>query len=174
MKEKPNLKEIEKREQERKEKFHRKTDQPYQMTKDCPNCGGKMVYVYGELFECTTCKAQELTDFGKVRAYLEKNGPQPAAIIARATNVSMNVIKKFLYQGRVEIPDGSDIYIRCQMCGTEIRYGRFCLECSRKRSNGKNVGFVNEDVGEKPKHKREVDGRMHTLDEERVRRKNKK
>ena len=48
------------------------------------------------------------------------------------------------------------------MCGAEIRYGRFCPECSAKLSKD-NSSMVY--VGEKPKHKMDHDGKMHTLDE---------
>ena len=50
----------------------------------------------------------------------------------------------------------------CQMCGAEIRYGRFCPECSAKLSRD-NSSMVY--VGEKPKHKMDYNGKMHTLDE---------
>ena len=79
-----------------------------------------------------------------------------------ATGVSVKTIQKFLYQGRIEIPDGSGSYIKCQMCGAEIRYGRFCPECSAKLSRD-NSSMVY--VGEKPKHKMDYNGKMHTLDE---------
>ena len=90
-------------------------DEHYTMLKECPKCGTRMIYAYGEV-----------------------------------------------YQGRIEIPDGSGSYIKCQMCGAEIRYGRFCPECSAKLSRD-NSSMVY--VGEKPKHKMDYNGKMHTLDE---------
>ena len=119
--------------------------------------------VYGEgKYECPKCGNKEFTEFGKIRDYLEKHGPQNAVTIADATGVSVKTIQKFLYQGRIEIPDGSGSYIKCQMCGAEIRYGRFCPECSAKLSRD-NSSMVY--VGEKPKHKMDYNGKMHTLDE---------
>ena len=117
-------------------------DEHYTMLKECPKCGTRMIYAYGD--------------------YLEKHGPQNAVTIADATGVSVKTIQKFLYQGRIEIPDGSGSYIKCQMCGAEIRYGRFCPECSAKLSRD-NSSMVY--VGEKPKHKMDYNGKMHTLDE---------
>ena len=66
------------------------------------------------MFECPSCHKKALSDFGLVREYLDKNGPQPAIVISDATGVKVEVIDKFLRQGRVEIPDGSDVYIKCQ------------------------------------------------------------
>ena len=74
----------------------------------------------------------------------------------------MKNIQKFLYQGRIEIPDGSDSYIKCQMCGADIRYGRFCPDCMAKLNKENQTAVY---VGEKPKHKRDHNGKMHTLDE---------
>lgn len=100
-------------------------DEHYTMLKECPKCGTRMIYAYGEVYECPKCGNKEFTEFGKIRDYLEKHGPQNAVTIADATGVSVKTIQKFLYQGRIEIPDGSGSYIKCQMCGAEIRYGRF-------------------------------------------------
>ena len=137
-------------------------DEHYTMLKECPKCGTRMIYAYGEVYECPKCGNKEFTEFGKIRDYLEKHGPQNAVTIADATGVSVKTIQKFLYQGRIEIPDGSGSYIKCQMCGAEIRYGRFCPECSAKLSRD-NSSMVY--VGEKPKHKMDYNGKMHTLDE---------
>lgn len=150
------------KDREEKQKQRVLVDQ-YSITPKCKKCNVNMVYVFGEVYECPVCGAREYTDFGKIREYLEKHGPQNAVTIADATGVSVKTIQKFLYQGRIEIPDGSDSYIKCQMCGAEIRYGRFCPECSAKLNKGNSPMVY---VGEKPKHKRDHDGKMHTLDEQ--------
>ena len=129
-----------------------------------------MVYIYGEMYQCPVCGRKELSDFGKVREFLDANGPQPAAVIADATGVSLHAIDQFLRQGRVEIPDGSDVYIKCQNCGTEIRYGRYCPECMAKISKNINAAMWNQDVGEKPKMKHNAAGKMHTLEDSKKRR----
>ncbi len=147
---------------EQREYIKSEVDEQYTITPNCPKCGTKMVYAFGEVYECPQCGHKEYTDFGKIREYLEKHGPQNAVTIADATGVSVKAIQKFLYQGRIEIPDGSDSYIKCQMCGADIRYGRFCPECTAKLNKDKQSMVY---VGERPKHKRDHDGKMHTLDE---------
>lgn len=147
---------------EKRDYVRSELDDQYTITKKCPKCGTNMVYAFGEVYECPNCGDKEYTDFGKIREYLEEHGPQNAVTIADATGVSVKVIQKFLYQGRIEIPDGSDSYIKCQMCGADIRYGRLCPECTAKLNKDKQAMVY---VGEKPKHKRDVDGKMHTLDE---------
>lgn len=136
----------------------------YDMAPICPDCDVTMKYIFGEVFECPVCKKQELTDFGKVKAYLEKAGPQPAIIISEETGVSVNVIENLLRQGRIEIPDGSPVYIRCQSCGTDIRYGRYCPDCMLRTTKELGKAMLMSEVGEKPTTKSGMTGRMHILD----------
>ena len=102
----------------------------------CELCGGKMFYVHGGMYRCGTCEHEVLDDFGKVKTFLELNGPTPALTILAVTGVSTEVIELFLRQGRVEIPEGSKYYIKCQRCRCSIRYGRFRPECVQELANG--------------------------------------
>ena len=133
-------------------------------TKLCPSCGEKMHYVYGELFECQHCGVCELSDFGKVKEFLNANGPQPAIIINEQTGVAIDYINHLLKEGRIEIPDGSEVYIKCQKCGADIRYGRFCPECMMVLSKDVKNALWMPEVGEKPKIKPGQTGKMHILE----------
>lgn len=132
----------------------------YNKHKQCKKCGGVTVYTYSGTYQCEACGHEEKDDFGKVKDYIEKNGPSPAIVISTATGVKLGIIEEFLKTGRVEIPDGSPIYIKCENCRTDIRYGRLCPECARALTGDLKKVFFNENVGEKPK----VDGRMRFLD----------
>ena len=134
----------------------------YEVTKMCPKCGMKMKYAYGETYVCTGCGFQQVSDFGLVKQFLDENGPTPAIIISEKTGVSVDYINKLLRQGRIEIPDGSDVYIKCEKCGTDIRYGRFCPDCMQKTVNGISNAMWMPEVGEKPKQKKT--GKMRTAD----------
>jgi Zn finger protein HypA/HybF involved in hydrogenase expression len=116
--------------------------------------------------KCPKCGYEELNDFGKIRTYLEKFGSSPAHVIAEATGVSIKVIDKYLIEGRLEIPEGSPVYIKCQSCGTDLRYGRFCSECALKMCKQLQVMFNQVDVGEQPK-KKPVSSKMKFLDRDR-------
>lgn len=146
---------------EKREERKRRT---FEMAKLCPSCGAAMKYIFGETYECPVCGRHELSDFGKVREFLDDNGPQPATLVSDATGVPLHVLDSYLKQGRVEIPDGSEVYIRCQRCGTDIRYGKYCPECMAKMTKNSGQAMWNPDIGEKPKLKRDRSGKMHTLD----------
>ena len=151
-------------EQEPDDKNYKKKQIKNDRAKICPKCGELMRYAFGEVFKCDNCGAEELTSFGKVRKYIEDHGPSNAANISDGTGVPVSTINRYLREGRIEIPDGSDSYIKCEDCGAEIRYGRYCPACAAKHNKGQNVGIFNSEAGEVPKHKRDAYGKMHTLD----------
>jgi hypothetical protein len=113
--------------------------------------------------KCPKCGYEELNDFGKVRTYIEECGSSPAHVISEATGVSVTKINKYLIEGRLEIPDGSPVFIKCQSCGTDLKYGRFCAECALKMCKQLQVKFNEVDVGEQPK-KKTISGKMQFLD----------
>lgn len=128
----------------------------------CECCKGKMLYVHSGMYRCNICGHEVLDNFGKVKRFLEENGPMPVLAISQATGVNMETIEYFLRKGRVEIPDGSRFYIKCEKCGCNIRYGRFCPDCIRELAGG-IMNLFYEDIGEKPKSMGTVHGKMHFL-----------
>lgn len=131
----------------------------------CEICGGEMKPLYAGMYECKECKRHEYDDFGKVRAYIEEHGKQPAPILSAETGVSLETIEMFLRTGRLEIPEGSEIYIECERCGCDIRYGRFCSDCMKILTGDVKRAFFNEAAGEKPKNpsSKNKSGKMHTI-----------
>lgn len=119
----------------------------------CSSCGGRVQYLYSGIYKCDECGFQDMDDFGRIKVYLEKNGPTPAIIISEKTGVPISIIEDYLRQGRVEIPEGSEFYIKCEKCKTEIRYGRFCPDCVKDLAGDIRKAFFNEAIGEKPKGK---------------------
>ena len=58
----------------------------------CELCHNKMEYIASGVYRCTVCGSEVLDDFGKVKLFLEENGPTPQIIIAQRTGVSMDKI----------------------------------------------------------------------------------
>lgn len=125
-------------------------------------CGGKYFHFGGGKYKCQNCNEITYDDFGKVKKFLDENGPMPILAISSATGVSSEIIEFLLKDGRVEIIEGSKYYLQCSKCGCSIRSGRFCVDCARELSEGVQKIFFNE-VGEKPKYEVKQKGRMHFL-----------
>ena len=79
--------------------------------------------------------------------------------------VSMEVIDVFLKNGRLEIPEGSKFFIKCEKCGCALRFGRFCYDCTKELVGQLNV-LMFEQMGEQPKNKGEHQekGKMRFID----------
>ena len=67
----------------------------------CDKCSGHMMYKGGGCYVCESCGEEYLTDFGKVKRFINTYGPSNAITISRETGVSRHKIQEFLRDGRV-------------------------------------------------------------------------
>lgn len=117
----------------------------------CSKCGSSLYYRGSGKYVCSSCENMEYDEFGKVKKYLDEHGVSTMAVIADATGVPMKHLNLMLREGKVEIPDGSSFYIKCESCGCSIRYGRFCPDCVRRTASDLRQAFYVAEMGEKPK-----------------------
>ena len=121
--------------------YMRKTRRP------CSACGTVMEYLSLGEYRCPKCGREELDEYGKVRRYVDEHGPTPAHIIAEETGVDREKIDVFLRKGKLEIVSGPEGYLKCEMCGVPIRFGRICQDCARTEG-AKVKGYFLEEVGD--------------------------
>lgn len=95
----------------------------------CSECGGVMVFKGVGEYQCEKCGYVDYDDYGKVRGYIEKHMGANAAEASKATGVSQKSIREMLKEARLEIAPNSTFFLRCEICGTAIRWGRFCQKC---------------------------------------------
>lgn len=98
----------------------------------CEKCGGVMVFKGLGEYECEVCGELAYDDYGKVRAYIEEHKGATAAEIEGAIGVSQRTIRRLLKEGRLEVAEGSRMFLECELCGVKIRSGRYCPECEVK------------------------------------------
>lgn len=143
--------------------LHQENDKKVKLSLEpifCKRCHAYYKKVGLGIYKCPECGYEEVDDFGKVRMFLEKNGKSSAPVIAEGTGIPVSKIERFLREGRIEIPDDSDIFIRCESCGTEIKYGRFCPKCALEMCKKLNMAISQGEIGELPKKRTE---KMHYL-----------
>lgn len=104
----------------------------YHIPRVCKECGGVMIFKGVGEYHCEDCGAVEYDDYGKVRMYIEEHKGATAADIENAIGVSQRVVRRLLKDGRLEIAEGSKVYLRCELCGKQIRSGQYCPECEMK------------------------------------------
>lgn len=95
----------------------------------CKECGGIMVYKGVGEYKCEDCGALDYDDYGKVRNYVEAHRGATTTQVSYATGVSQKAIRNMLKESRLEVSADSRDFLKCEMCGTNIRFGRFCPKC---------------------------------------------
>ncbi len=129
-------------------------DMEYRMMQNrkryCPICGTQLQYLSLGDYICPECGHKEKDDYGKVREFIEENGPAPSYVIHMATGVPESVINRFVKKGKLEVSDNSPIFFKCEQCGADIKYGRLCPSCANSKV-AKLKGYFIEEVGERPK-----------------------
>jgi predicted amidophosphoribosyltransferase len=128
--------------------------------KTCRHCG-KMFSDYGLSYGyCDRCAKIDNEVFHRVKEYIWEHGTASGSEVSTVLHVSLGRIYGYLKDGRLEIPENSPIYIHCELCGKEIRYGRYCRECANQLIKDLSSVIKPElyEIGEEPKH-----GRMHYL-----------
>lgn len=104
----------------------------YNVPRVCEECGGVMVFRGVGEYHCEKCDHVEYDDYGKVRLYLEHHRGATAAEVEEKTGVPQRTIRKLLKEDRLEVADGSKVFLLCEICGKTIKSGRFCKECETK------------------------------------------
>ncbi|MBO5337140.1 MAG: hypothetical protein J6A94_08460 [Lachnospiraceae bacterium] len=104
----------------------------YNVPTNCKKCGGIMIFKGVGEYQCEDCGSLDWDDYGKVRNYIEKHRGATAAQIEAEIGVSQRSIRKMLKESRIEIAEGSKSFMHCEVCGKEIRSGRFCHECEMR------------------------------------------
>lgn len=123
----------------------------------CALCGGVMVFKGVGEYECEDCGNRDYDDYGKVRLYIEKHRGATAVDVEKGTGVSQKSIRQMLKEDRLEVAEGSRAFMHCEICGADIRSGRYCTKCmtgvNRKieaevRSQKSIQGFGTDVLGE--------------------------
>ena len=84
-------------------------------------CGHIFNYVAGPIL-CPHCREKMEAKFQEVKEYIRAN---PGVGIQ---------IQQWLREERLELTEGSAIYLQCEKCGAPIRSGRFCEKCKYEMS----------------------------------------
>lgn len=101
----------------------------YNRPTECPQCGGIMIFKGCGEYKCEDCKYVAYDDYGKVRNYVEQYPGVTSAQVSDATGVKPQTIRTMLRESRLEIAEDSNAYLKCEICGVNIRSGRVCPKC---------------------------------------------
>ncbi|MUV39053.1 uncharacterized protein JNUCC1_02925 [Lentibacillus sp. JNUCC-1] len=97
---------------------------------NCQRCDTVFVKTIRDI--CHDCYKQEEEAFDTVYAFLQKKKNREATIveIVAATEVSEELIIKFIKEKRLRASDFPKLAYPCEKCGTGIVTGRLCESCA--------------------------------------------
>lgn len=131
------------------------------MIRICKLCGGLFYYKGLGYGYCDRCTKIDDEMFHKVKDYIWEHPGASVEEVSRHVNVSVKQVYNYLKDGRLEIPDGSPIYLKCENCSADIRYGRFCPDCATHLH--KKLSSITEaelcEIGERPSGSKK--GKIH-------------
>lgn len=119
-------------------------------TEACPECRKLFLYPGVGPKICQACQSKDESQFSIIRNYLRENGSANAQELELATGIPAKVITGYLRAGRLEIPENSNAFIKCECCGTDIKSGKYCTECATRMHIELTSACVGL-IGEKPK-----------------------
>lgn len=104
--------------------------------RNCRKCGKIFNYIGGAPI-CPVCKQADEEDFKKVKEYLYENPGSSVTKVSTDLNISVEKIKRFLKDGRLEITsEEGNMILECENCGKGIKSGRLCDACERDLAAG--------------------------------------
>ena len=130
--------------------------------RNCRNCGRLFNYLSGPDI-CPACRDNIEKKFGQVKDYIRENPRASIQQVSEENDVSVQQIRTWIKQERLQFSDDSPVGIECEVCGATIRTGRFCEKCKNKMANGFAETIKPESVPEAPKKTKDRD-RMRFLD----------
>ena len=116
--------------------------------RNCRRCGRMYNYIGGAPI-CLDCKNADEEVFKRIKDYLYQFPGATLSQVALDCDVSVEKIKMFLREGRLEITDGANIILECERCGKSIKTGRFCNECQNQLHNDITGSYVKSEKDEK-------------------------
>lgn len=133
--------------------------------RNCVKCGRLFQYIGGPPI-CPKCKQKEEEDFQLVKNYIYENKNANMIEVSNETGVSTKLIERFIREGRLILSEDSQISLKCEKCGANIRTGRFCEACSRSLSNEMRMSASANQAPSKVNESKERD-KMHFLNKNR-------
>lgn len=104
--------------------------------RNCRKCGRIYTYMGGAPI-CPSCRQADEEDFKAVKDYLYKNPGANLNQVSVELDISVEKIKRFLREGRLEIiAEDGNIFLECEGCGKSIKSGRFCPNCEKDLASG--------------------------------------
>ncbi len=101
---------------------------------NCRKCGKLYSKVDTARF-CPVCMKALEDKYLEVRQYIRENEGTSIVEVAREKDVSVEQIREWIREERIELSSPGDPELTCLSCGTPVKTGRYCERCKDKMVN---------------------------------------
>jgi uncharacterized protein len=115
--------------------------------KNCKVCG-KIYTSNGFNNVCNNCISRDEDDFEKIREYLYLHPHASMYEVATNLEITINKIKHYLRDGRIEIIEKDNQFLTCNTCGKPIHTGWYCDECLKTSNQDLKSSHTGSSSGE--------------------------
>lgn len=98
---------------------------------NCKKCGKLYNKAEGGKF-CPVCMKELEEKYLEVRQYIRDNKGASIVEVSRETDVSVEQIREWIREERIELNTPDDPTLTCLSCGTPVKTGRYCEHCKGK------------------------------------------
>ena len=88
--------------------------------------------------------------YNEVRQYISENRGVSIMQVSREMDVSVEQIKAWIREDRLQLDEAGDPEFCCLQCGVPIRSGKYCDHCKSRVLNNLNSAYHKERVIETP------------------------
>jgi flagellar operon protein (TIGR03826 family) len=122
--------------------------------RNCKQCGRLFNYLGGQQI-CPVCKQQVEEQFSRTKEYIRENPKATIQEVADESEVSVQQIRQWIREERLEFSKDSPVGIECEMCGATIRTGRYCEACKNRMASNLTDAIAPPKATEAPEKKKE-------------------
>lgn len=98
---------------------------------NCAKCG-RFFESDGYVRLCSICIEQDINDFDRIREYLYQHPYAKMFEVSNTLDISIGKIKRYLREGRLEIVEKNNQFLKCEKCGKPICSGIYCDDCQKQ------------------------------------------
>lgn len=136
--------------------------------RNCIKCNKLFNYLTGPPI-CVGCRREIEDKFKEVRLYIRKNLKATIPEVAEACKVDVKQIRQWIREERLSFTDDSAIGIECEMCGKNIKTGRFCAGCKADVASNLETAYKKPEVKEEnPYENKDTSSKMRFLNKDRL------
>lgn len=131
--------------------------------RNCRRCGRIFNYMEGAPF-CPNCIKEIENKFQEVKQYIYENPNVNINVVAEENQVSIKQIKQWVREERLSFSEDSPVGIECEVCGTNIKTGRYCNNCRKTMEKRLSNAIKRPEITGVAQRKKSTESKMRFLD----------